>query len=258
LDENAAAIGRARSGEEFRHFGCGALSLRPHIVHRWAKALGTALGTAGEIVAGPARGAEALSTESLTHSGAPGRPTSRHLVEQELARRIAGHELVGPSIKAEAERLETWLKASHPSLPHMSAKTIGNSFRSKIRDAENKISGEFRARFSGANCRSHVPDARGIAPLTANGAFMDKERNPVPRISLTPTEATQATGFSVRRFFEAIADQEMTARKSRDGGKATVIEVVELQRWLRSLPTRGRPPEDQSNKAQRLIREGCE
>jgi hypothetical protein len=47
------------------------------------------------------------------------------------------------------------------------------------------------------------------------------------------------TGFSRTRIFQAIRDDELTARKS---GKATVIETTELTRWLRSLPTRGRPP----------------
>jgi hypothetical protein len=58
--------------------------------------------------------------------------------------------------------------------------------------------------------------------------------------------AAPEAAASVRRVFEAIADREMTARKSRNGGKATVVELAELQRWLRSLPTRGRPPEDQA------------
>jgi hypothetical protein len=35
-----------------------------------------------------------------------------------------------------------------------------------------------------------------------------------------------------------IRKNELTARKA---GKATIIEVGELQRWVRSLPTRGAP-----------------
>ena len=61
----------------------------------------------------------------------------------------------------------------------------------------------------------------------------------LPRISLTPEEAA-STGFSVRRVFQAIKDQKLTARKS---GKATVIEFAELSRWVGTLPTRGRPQE---------------
>jgi excisionase family DNA binding protein len=62
----------------------------------------------------------------------------------------------------------------------------------------------------------------------------------VPRLSLTPDEAAESTGFSRTRIFQAIRDEELTARKD---GKATVIETDELLRWLRSLPTRGRRPE---------------
>jgi uncharacterized membrane-anchored protein len=66
------------------------------------------------------------------------------------------------------------------------------------------------------------------------------EPTPLPRISMTPEEASIATGFSRTRVFNAIRDGEMTARKD---GKATVIETVELVRWVRSLPTRGRAPD---------------
>jgi hypothetical protein len=59
----------------------------------------------------------------------------------------------------------------------------------------------------------------------------------IPRIAVKPDEAAEATGFSRTRIFSAIRDGELTARKD---GKATVIEIFELQRWLRSLPTRGR------------------
>jgi hypothetical protein len=71
------------------------------------------------------------------------------------------------------------------------------------------------------------------------------EPTPLPRISMTPEEASIATGFSRTRVFNAIRDGEMTARKD---GKATVIETVELVRWVHSLPTRGRAP-DAANEA---------
>jgi excisionase family DNA binding protein len=61
----------------------------------------------------------------------------------------------------------------------------------------------------------------------------------LPRFSLTPDEAAESTGFSRTRIFQAIRDEELTAVKN---GKATVIEIAELLRWLRSLPTRGRRP----------------
>jgi excisionase family DNA binding protein len=62
----------------------------------------------------------------------------------------------------------------------------------------------------------------------------------IPRISLTPDEAASSTGFSRTRIYNAIRDAELMARKD---GKATVIELAGLERWVRSLPTRGRAPE---------------
>ena len=49
-------------------------------------------------------------------------------------------------------------------------------------------------------------------------------------------QAGDAVGVSRTRIFEAIRNKELTARKA---GRATIIETPELQRWLRSLPTRG-------------------
>jgi helix-turn-helix protein len=62
----------------------------------------------------------------------------------------------------------------------------------------------------------------------------------IPRISMTPDDASEATGFSRTRIFNAIRDGELTARKD---GKATVIEISEILRWVRSLPTRGKTPD---------------
>lgn len=61
-----------------------------------------------------------------------------------------------------------------------------------------------------------------------------------PRISMTPDEAAEATGFSRTRIFNAIRDGELTARKD---GKATVVETTEILRWVRSMPARGRAPD---------------
>jgi len=62
----------------------------------------------------------------------------------------------------------------------------------------------------------------------------------IPRLGFSPDEAAASAGVSRTKIFEAIRDGALTARKS---GKATIIEPSELQRWLRSLPTRGRVPE---------------
>jgi len=90
-------------------------------------------------------------------------------------------------------------------------------------------------------------DARGCVLITATRKRRSElHGNPIgtpralPRISLTPEEAAASTGFSVRRIFQAIKDEKLTARKA---GKATVIEFAELSRWVGTLPTRGRPQE---------------
>jgi excisionase family DNA binding protein len=65
----------------------------------------------------------------------------------------------------------------------------------------------------------------------------------IPRLGLSPDEAAISAGVSRTKIFEAIRDGALTARKS---GKATIIEPAELQRWVRSLPVRGRAPETPS------------
>jgi hypothetical protein len=61
----------------------------------------------------------------------------------------------------------------------------------------------------------------------------------VPRIALNPDEAATSAGVSRTRIFQAIRNRELTCRKS---GKATVIEVLELCRWIQTLPSKGRHP----------------
>jgi hypothetical protein len=62
----------------------------------------------------------------------------------------------------------------------------------------------------------------------------------LPRLGFSPDEAALSAGVSRTRIFEAIRDGALTARKS---GKTTIIEPPELQRWIQSLPTRGRTPD---------------
>jgi hypothetical protein len=61
---------------------------------------------------------------------------------------------------------------------------------------------------------------------------------PIPRVSLTPDEAALSTGFSRTRIFEAIRSGALIAHGS---GKATVVTVPELTRYVNSLPKKGRP-----------------
>jgi hypothetical protein len=60
-------------------------------------------------------------------------------------------------------------------------------------------------------------------------------------LALPIEHAPQAVGVARTRIFEAIANNELTARKA---GKATIIELIELRRWVQSLPTRGREPDE--------------
>lgn len=62
----------------------------------------------------------------------------------------------------------------------------------------------------------------------------------VPRLGLSPDEAAESAGVSRTKIFEEIRKGSLIARKA---GKSTIIEPSELQRWLRSLPTRGRAPD---------------
>ena len=65
-------------------------------------------------------------------TGAPGRPTSIHLVEAEFEARCA-HNEVKASLAEEAEALAAWLRDEHPNAPRLTAKTIKNNLRAAYR-----------------------------------------------------------------------------------------------------------------------------
>jgi hypothetical protein len=65
-------------------------------------------------------------------TGAPGRPTSRHLVADEFMRRALAGGLEA-SLAEEARHLSTWLAAVHPKSPPMGHKAIENTLRSEYR-----------------------------------------------------------------------------------------------------------------------------
>jgi hypothetical protein len=48
-------------------------------------------------------------------------------------------------------------------------------------------------------------------------------------------------GVTRTQIFQAIRNKELTARKS---GRRTIIEMSELRRWVSTLPTKGRHPEN--------------
>jgi hypothetical protein len=76
---------------------------------------------------------------ALDHrTGAPGRPSAMHLVEEEHRARWARGEALS-SIGAEAEYLSQWLAKTHPTMPRVTAKTIrnrlSNEHRRRVLDA---------------------------------------------------------------------------------------------------------------------------
>ena len=83
--------------------------------------------------------ATVVETAAQFRTGAPGRPSSIHLVEAEFRDRCIRNE-VKPSLAAEAEVLAAWLNDKYPSSPRLTPKTIQNRLRSayrRHRDARN-------------------------------------------------------------------------------------------------------------------------
>jgi excisionase family DNA binding protein len=77
---------------------------------------------------------------------------------------------------------------------------------------------------------------------TSNQATVVTDRPATMPIALPPEEAAVVIGRSRSRIFKAIKDKELTARKD---GKATLLEIEELRRWVRALPTVGRQPDNE-------------
>jgi hypothetical protein len=70
---------------------------------------------------------------ALDHrTGAPGRPSAMHLVEEEYRARCARGD-ANSRIGAEAEYLSKWLADAHPTMPRVTAKTIRNRLSSEHR-----------------------------------------------------------------------------------------------------------------------------
>jgi hypothetical protein len=59
-------------------------------------------------------------------------------------------------------------------------------------------------------------------------------------LAYTTVQAARVTGRSHTRIKKAIREKELMARKD---GRATILERTELQRWISTLPTIGREPE---------------
>jgi hypothetical protein len=69
---------------------------------------------------------------AIRQTGAPGRPTSMHLVEAEHRARWNRGE-AETSIGAEANILSVWLQNNHPDAPPLTAKTIRNRLSAEHR-----------------------------------------------------------------------------------------------------------------------------
>jgi hypothetical protein len=86
---------------------------------------------------GPADGADERELVS-DRTGAPGQPSSLHLVEREFTRRIAAGELVKPGLKEQATELRAWFVAKYPGLRPMTVGTIENHIREDYWKAHRK------------------------------------------------------------------------------------------------------------------------
>jgi hypothetical protein len=61
----------------------------------------------------------------------------------------------------------------------------------------------------------------------------------LPRLAVPIEDAPTVTGANRARIFQAVRDGKLTIIKA---GRSSLVEIAELQRWLRSLPTKGRQP----------------
>lgn len=74
--------------------------------------------------------------QSDQRTGAPGRPTSRQLVELEFERRRLKGEALN-TIGAEAEALSRWLRVQHKNQPQMKEVTVANTIRRAFNSGRN-------------------------------------------------------------------------------------------------------------------------
>lgn len=126
-DDSQSDIARASNG----HFWTDLRFRRNAILEIWrVRTDGTMTQPEEDVVRGN-------TDNTIYETGAPGRPTSRHLVAAELERRHAAKEITTTSLKDEATSLAAWLKANHSNAPTMTVKTVANAFRDKIREYQN-------------------------------------------------------------------------------------------------------------------------
>ena len=78
-----------------------------------------------------------FSAKELSKSGAPGRPTSMHLVMAEFERRVDQNALL-TTVTEESQSLADWLADNHETAPRLTAKTIKNKIAARFRAARPK------------------------------------------------------------------------------------------------------------------------
>ena len=84
-----------------------------------------------------------------THTGLPGRPNAKHLINAEF-QRMVDEKRVPSTLKATAEFLVTWFSGTYPKLAQPTVGTIQNNIRDAHRKSEThvmKCSRQYRGRF---------------------------------------------------------------------------------------------------------------
>jgi hypothetical protein len=99
-----------------------------------------------------------------------------------------------------------------------------------------------------ADCRSdsvkYFAPFSGIFPNAGGKAQMHDSQvtdgTAVPILSVGIEDAPKVLGgVSRTRIFQAVQNREITIRKN---GRSSIVEIAELARWLKTLPTKGRQP----------------
>jgi hypothetical protein len=67
-----------------------------------------------------------------------------------------------------------------------------------------------------------------------------REGPPQPPLSYPIESVPEITGIPRTKIFEAVRAKNLTARKI---GRSTIIERAEIERFIKTLPTKGRVPE---------------
>jgi hypothetical protein len=84
-----------------------------------------------------ALGPERLSTTKIVSTGAPGRPTSMHLIQGEHRRRLDTGEAFS-GLADESRCLEAWLRETHPGAPQPKSKSISNKIAAAHRSHKTR------------------------------------------------------------------------------------------------------------------------